>query len=305
MDREVDGWWRSKQRVAVRSEWWDPDCDYLGTYCVLASCGHCNKSLQTNGLKQQRLILSQFWRPGIWNQSGQCHSPSEGGRGRSASSLSQLLVAPSIFGWWHRHSTCCLWGLCLWKMPLEFRIWLTSTIVSPLAKCFLPSPCQQHEGVFLQDSLREAGWAPGGITQQKLFLDSPGVFSSQTCPHCCYCCSVAKSYLTLCDPVDCSMPGCPALHHLSEFAQLHVHWLAMPCNHLILCHPLILLPSIFPSIGKSIGALASASVLPMNIQGWFPLGGTGWISLLSKGLSRVFSNTTVWKHQLSLQQLAL
>ena len=78
----------------------------------------------------------------------------------------------------------------------------------------------------------------------------------------------------------------------------------MPSNHPILCHPL-LLPSIFPSIrvfpmgqfftsgGQNIGTSASASVLPMNIQDWFPLGWTGWISLLSKGLSRVFSNTTV------------
>ena len=83
----------------------------------------------------------------------------------------------------------------------------------------------------------------------------------------------------------------------------------MPSNHLILCHPLRLLPSIFPSIRifplgqlfksgcQSIGASASASVLPMNIQGWFPLGWTGWISLQSKGLSRVFSNTTEQKHQ--------
>ena len=75
----------------------------------------------------------------------------------------------------------------------------------------------------------------------------------------------------------------------------------MPSNHLILCHPLLLLPSIFPSIrvfsnesvltsgGHNIGVAASASVLPMNIQDWFPLGWTGWISLQSKGLSRVFS----------------
>ena len=53
----------------------------------------------------------------------------------------------------------------------------------------------------------------------------------------------------------------------------------------------------FPSAGQSTGVLASASVLPMNIQDWFPLGWTGWISLQSKGLSRVFSNTTVQKHQ--------
>ena len=53
----------------------------------------------------------------------------------------------------------------------------------------------------------------------------------------------------------------------------------------------------FPSGGQSIGVLASASVLPMNIQDWFPLEWTGWISLQSKGLSRVFPNTTVQKHQ--------
>ena len=79
----------------------------------------------------------------------------------------------------------------------------------------------------------------------------------------------------------------------------------MPSNHLILCHSLLLLPSIFPNIrvfffspkiqlfalgGQSIRASASASVLPMNVQVWFPLGWTGWISLQSKGLSRVFSN---------------
>ena len=79
----------------------------------------------------------------------------------------------------------------------------------------------------------------------------------------------------------------------------------MPSNHLILCCPLLLLPSIFPasgsfqmsqlfeSGGQRIGVSASTSVLPMNIQDWFPLGWTGWISLQSKGLSRVFSNTTV------------
>ena len=79
----------------------------------------------------------------------------------------------------------------------------------------------------------------------------------------------------------------------------------MPSNHLVLCRPLLLLPSIFPSIsifsnelallassGQSIGASASASVLPMNIQDWLPLGLTGFI-LQSKGFSRVFSNTTV------------
>ena len=89
----------------------------------------------------------------------------------------------------------------------------------------------------------------------------------------------------------------------------------MPSSHLILCR--LLLPSIFPSIrvfsnesvlmatsgGQSIGA--SASVLPMNIQDWFPLSMTGWISLQFNGLSKVFSNTTFQKHQLFGAQLSL
>ena len=79
----------------------------------------------------------------------------------------------------------------------------------------------------------------------------------------------------------------------------------MPSNHLILCHPLLLLPLIFPTIrvfsnesafasgGQSIGVSASISVLPMNTQDWSPLEWTSWISLQYKGLSRVFSNTTI------------
>ena len=94
----------------------------------------------------------------------------------------------------------------------------------------------------------------------------------------------------------------------------------MPSNHLILCRPLLLLPPIPPSIrvfsnestllqlfswgGQSIGVSASASVLPMNTQDWCPLEWTGWISLRSKGLSRVFSNTTVQKHQFFGAQLS-
>ena len=83
----------------------------------------------------------------------------------------------------------------------------------------------------------------------------------------------------------------------------------MPSNHLILCRPLLLLPLIFPSIWVSSNksalrirwpkywSFSFSTALPMNIQDWFPLGWTGWISLQSKGLSRVFSNTTAQKHQ--------
>ena len=87
-------------------------------------------------------------------------------------------------------------------------------------------------------------------------------------------------------------------------------------SHLILCRPLLLLPFIFPSIrvfssqffasgGQSIGVSASASVLLLNTQNWFPLGWTGWTSLQSKGLSQVFSNTTVQKHQFFSIQFSL
>ena len=91
----------------------------------------------------------------------------------------------------------------------------------------------------------------------------------------------------------------------------------MPPSHLILCHPLLLLPptlpvsrsfpmsQLFSSGGQSIGVSASASVFPMNTQDWSPLGWTGWISLQSKGLSRVFSSTTVQKHQFFSAQLSL
>ena len=93
--------------------------------------------------------------------------------------------------------------------------------------------------------------------------------------------------------------------------------LVKPSNHLILCYPLLLLPSIFPSIR----VFSNESVLrirwpkywsfrfslspSMNIQDWFPLGLAGWISLQSKGLSRVFSNTTVQKHQFFGTKLSL
>ena len=92
---------------------------------------------------------------------------------------------------------------------------------------------------------------------------------------------------------------------------------AMPPNHLILCHPLLLPHSVFPIIrvfqmcqllasgGRSIGVSAAILVLPMNTQDWSPLGWTVWISLQSKGLSRGFSNTTVQKHQFFSAELSL
>ena len=99
---------------------------------------------------------------------------------------------------------------------------------------------------------------------------------------------------TLCDPIDCSIRGLPVHHQLSEFTQTHVHWVSdaiQPSHPLSSSPPAFNLSQhqdqFFASGGQSIGVSASASVLPMNIQDWFPLGWTGWISLQSKGLSRV------------------
>ena len=130
----------------------------------------------------------------------------------------------------------------------------------------------------------------------------PPAVSHTHLPPCC-CCSGAKSYLTLCNAMDCSTPGFPVLHYLLEFAQTQVHWVhdilqPSPPAFNLLQHPgLFQWVSSSHQMAKSIGASASVSVLLMNIQGWFPLGLTCLISLLSKGLSRVFSSTTVQKHQ--------
>ena len=130
--------------------------------------------------------------------------------------------------------------------------------------------------------------------------------------------SIVQSCLTLCDPMDCRMPGLPVHHQLPESTQIHVHELVMPSNHLsssvmpfsscLQSFPAsgsFQMSQLLASDGQSIGVSASTSVLPMNTQDWSPLGWTGWISLQLKGLSRVFSNTTVQKHQFFGAQLSL
>ena len=128
--------------------------------------------------------------------------------------------------------------------------------------------------------------------------------------------SVTQLCLTLFNPMNRSTPGLPVHHQLPEFTQT-------PCPSSRWCHPAISsfvipfssCPQSLPASGsfpmsqlfawgdQSIGVSASASVLPMNPQDWSPLRWAGWISLQSKGLSRVFSNTTVQKHQFFSTQL--
>ena len=120
--------------------------------------------------------------------------------------------------------------------------------------------------------------------------------------------SVTQSCLTLCDPMNAARDGQASLSITNSQSSLKLMCikLVMPSSHLILCHPLLLLPQSLPASGafpmsqlfvwggQSIGVSASASVLPVNTQDWSPFGWTGWISLQSKWLSRVFSGTAIW-----------
>ena len=126
--------------------------------------------------------------------------------------------------------------------------------------------------------------------------------------------SVTQSCPTLCDPMDCSMPGLSVHHQLPEFTQTHIYWVGDAIQS---SHPLSSPPAPYPSQHQSLpmsqlfasgvqttGVSALASVLPKNTQDWSPLEWTGWISLQSKGFARVFSNTTVQKHQFFGAQLS-
>ena len=131
--------------------------------------------------------------------------------------------------------------------------------------------------------------------------------------------SVTQLCPTVCHPMDYSMPGLPVPHQLLEFTQTHVHWVTdaiQPSHPLSSPSPPTFNLSqhqglfqwvsffFFTSGDQCIGVSASTSVLPMNTQDWSPLRLTGLISLQSKGLSRIFSNTTVQKHQFFSAQLS-
>ena len=126
--------------------------------------------------------------------------------------------------------------------------------------------------------------------------------------------SVAQSCPTLCNPMNCSTPGLPVHHQLPEFTQTHVHRVGdaispsvvpfSSCPQSLPASESFPMSQLFAWGGQSTGVSALASVLPKNTQDWSPLEWTGWISLQSKGLSGVFSNTTVQKHQFVGAQLS-
>ena len=152
--------------------------------------------------------------------------------------------------------------------------------------------------------------------QQRMWCDLPCVCVC-TRAHTQFS-SVAQSCLILCDPMNCRTPGLPVHHQLPEFTHTHVHQVSdavQPSHPLSSPSP----PAPNPSphqglfqwvssshqVANSFGVSVSTWVLPMNTQDWSPLEWTGWISSKSKGLSRVFSNTTVQKHQFFGAQLSL
>ena len=135
--------------------------------------------------------------------------------------------------------------------------------------------------------------------------------------HTCCHCPVPQSFPTLCNLMDHSMPGLSVPHHLLKLLEFMSIASVMLSSQLILWFLLFLLPSIvlasgtypisqlFASDDQNTEVSASASVLPMNIQGWFPLRLIGLISLMSKELSRVFSSTTVKRCQFFSAPLSL
>ena len=168
---------------------------------------------------------------------------------------------------------------------------------------------------------RLRGWACVSCTAGGFFTTEPpgrlktAIWASNSTPR--FSSAQLLSHVRLWDSMDCSMPGFPVHHHLLEFAQTHVHEVGdgiQPISSSVV--PFSSCPQSFPasgsfpvsqfftSDGQSIGVSASASVLPMNIQDWFPLGLTGWVSLQSTWLSEVFSNTTVQKHQFFSAQIS-
>ena len=203
------------------------------------------------------------------------------------------------------------------RVPLPFPLIILVSLLSLIVVYASPSPylCSWHP-LHGQKKVNSAGMACSNPTPSKemtclhlvhgrllgdslwaaeiFFLRSVSVCLMPSTVLCCH--SVTESCLTLCDPMDCSMPGSSILHYLLEFAQIHVHWVSdailpsLPPLAPFFCLQSFPAFESFPMswlIASVIGASASASVLPVNIQGWFPLGSTGLISLL---VQRTFKN---------------
>ena len=204
-----------------------------------------------------------------------------------------------------------------WKLVLSFTVssWSWKTKIKfmqlVLASTWKPSPYLRKFLISLE-ILYSASWLEFLRRQCNLVVKNWEIatVNKKRTLICNSSCSSTKLCPILCEPMNCSVPGFPILHNLLECAQIHVHWVS---DAIQLSHPplpssppslslsqhqgLFPVSRLFTSGGQSIRASASASVLPVNMEGWFLLGLIGLISLLSKGILRVFSSTTVWKHQ--------
>ena len=192
---------------------------------------------------------------------------------------------------WRKRTFLCCW----WEYELVQPLWRTVRRLLKKLKTelLLYDPAIPLLGIYPEKTFNSKRWVYPSVN---LLL-----------------CSVAESCLILCNPMDCSKPGSFVFHCLlkSLLKRMSIESV-MLSNHIILCHPLPLLPSVFPSIrvfpvsqlftlgGHSIGVSASAAVLQRNIQGWYPLGLTGLISLLSRGLTSLLqhhnSNVSILWH---------
>ena len=192
----------------------------------------------------------------------------------------------------------------MWWMSLPFSMLRLTLDHSYFKDGFCWSPLQPG---LVHPCSRPPGWTVSTCSQLVLspgWVDSGAHTCMRSVCHCC-CCSVAQSRLTLCNPMDSSPAGSLSFTVSWNLLKLISIESVVPANYLILCCPLLLCPQSFPasgsypvnrfftSGGQSIGVSASTSVLPVNVQGWFPLGLTDLISLLSKGHSRIFCSTTV------------
>ena len=186
------------------------------------------------------------------------------------------------------------------------QAWILERVVIPFSRGSSWSRDQTWVSTLHEESLPV--WATKEALSLKPFFFFLNDFFKYNC-----CSSVAQSWTTLCNPVDCRLP-CPSLSPGVCSNSCPSSWwclpivlssvVPLPCLQSFPASVSFLVSQFFAS-GQSIRDSASTSVLPMNIHSWFPLGLTGLISLLSKGLSRLFSSIRVWQHQFFGAQLSL
>ena len=205
------------------------------------------------------------------------------------------------------------WMLNLWNYSLWYKVFIMLVLpplllLNRLSRVWLCATPQTaaHQAPPSMGFSRQEHWSGSLLPSQHVGSNFPLLF---ICKYLQFSSiqfsSVAQSCLTLCDPMNRSTPGLPVHRRLPEFTQTHVHWIGdaiQPSHPLIApfssCSPsfpgsgnlnLTHFPmSQFSSGGQSIGASVSASVIPMNIQDWSPLGWAGCISLPCKGTLKSF-----------------